>query len=149
MIPRRILFCTDFSENSKPALRVAIDYARTLGSELVIFHVINSSQLGYPSLEQGMPVDIQAALENIQESVNKALELIVKECRDSVESVRSASKIGSPAYEIARFAEENAISLIVMGTRGLTGLKHILMGSTAENVVRIADCPVLTVRSGG
>jgi nucleotide-binding universal stress UspA family protein len=149
MIPLRILFCTDFSENSKPALRVAVEYARTFGSELVIFHVINSSQLGYPSLEEGMPVDIRAALENIQESVNKALELIVKECRESVESVRSASKMGSPAYEIARFAEENAISLIVMGTRGLTGLKHILMGSTAENVVRTADCPVLTVRSGG
>jgi len=149
MLPERVLFCTDFSENSRPALRVAIDYAKTFRSEMVILHVINSSQLGYPSLEEGIPMDIRAALESIQDSVDKALELIASECRQSLPSVRVASKIGNPAYEIVRYADENAIGLVVMGTHGFTGLKHLIMGSTAENVVRTCNCPVLTVRSGG
>lgn len=149
MLPERVLFCTDFSENSRPALRVAIDYAKTLRSEMVILHVINSSQVGYPSLEEGIPMDIRAALESIQESVDKALELIASECRKSLDSVRVASKIGNPAYEIVRFADQNSIGLVIMGTHGFTGFKHLIMGSTAENVVRTSNCPVLTVRSGG
>ena len=124
------------------------DYANAFRSDLTILHVINSSQLGYPSVEEGMPVDIRATLDNIEESVNKALELLAEECRRSVSSVRVASKIGSPAYEIVHFAEENKVDLVVMGTHGFTGLKHLIMGSTAENVVRTASCPVLTVRSG-
>ena len=149
MLPRQVLFCTDFSDNSREALRVAVDYAKVFGSELIILHVINSSQLGYPSIEEGMPLDIRAALDNIQESVDKALNLLAAECRDFVKSVRVASKIGSPAHEIVRFAEENDLSLIVLGTHGFTGIKHLIMGSTAENVVRTAACPVLTVRAGG
>jgi universal stress protein A len=149
MLPRQVLFCTDFSDYSREALRVAVDYAKVFGSELIILHVINSSQLGYPSIEEGMPMDIRAALDNIQESVDKALNLLAAECQDSVRSVHVASKIGSPAHEIVRFADENQISLIVMGTHGFTGIKHLIMGSTAENVVRTAACPVLTVRSGG
>jgi universal stress protein A len=148
MLPKRVLFCTDFSENSRSALRVAIDYAKIFRSEMAVLHVINSSQLGYPSLEEGIPMDIRAALENIQESVDKGLELIASECRQSLEVVRVASKIGNPAYEIVRFVDENAIDLVVMGTHGFTGLKHLIMGSTAENVVRTCNCPVLTVRSG-
>jgi universal stress protein A len=146
MIPKKILFCTDFSENSRPALEYALDYAKTFGAELLILHIINSSQIGYPSLEEGVPVDVRSALESIQQSVSKALDLISKECA-GVTPVSAHSRVGSPAFEIVRFADENSAGLIVMGTHGWTGFKHLIMGSTAENVVRTADCPVLTVRS--
>jgi universal stress protein A len=146
MMPKKILFCTDFSENSRPALEYALDYAKTFGAELMILHIINSSQIGYPSLEEGVPVDIRSALDSIQHSVSKALDLISKEC-SGVTAVSTHSRVGSPAYEIVRFADEASAGLIVMGTHGWTGFKHLIMGSTAENVVRTADCPVLTVRS--
>jgi universal stress protein A len=147
MIPKKMLLCTDFSENSLPARYLAIEYAEMFGAELKILHVINSAQLGYPSLEEGVPIDIRSALDNIQESVEKALDLISTECRKRVETVHVHSRIGNPAYEIGRFACEHGVGLIVMGTHGLTGIKHMIMGSTAENVVRSATCPVLTVRS--
>ena len=146
MIPKKILFCTDFSDNSRPALEYALDYAKTFGAELLILHIINSSQIGYPSLEEGVPVDVRSALDSIQQSVSKALDLIAKEC-SGVIAVSAHSRVGSPAFEIVRFADENSAGLIVMGTHGWTGFKHLIMGSTAENVVRTADCPVLTVRS--
>jgi universal stress protein A len=147
MTPKKVLFSTDFSENSAVARDCAIDYARVFAAELAILHVINSSQIGYPSLEESVPLDIRSALESIQYSVDKALDLIGTECRQSVQSVSTHCRIGTPAYEIVRFAREEQVELIVMGTHGWTGFKHLVMGSTAENVVRTAACPVLTVRS--
>ncbi|MBI4965714.1 MAG: universal stress protein [Desulfomonile tiedjei] len=147
MVPKKILFSTDFSENSTAARQCAVDYAQAFASELAILHVINSSQIGYPSLEEEVPLDIRSALEGIQKSVDKALELIGAECRRGLKSVRTYSRVGIPASEIVRFAREEKMQLIVMGTHGWTGIKHLIMGSTAENVVRKATCPVLTVRS--
>jgi universal stress protein A len=147
MLPRKMLLCTDFSDNSKPARQNALDYARAFDAELMILHVINSSRIGYPSLEEGMPVDIRSALSDIQQSVEKALSLIATECRKQLAQVQTSVCIGTPASEIVRFAEEESIQLIVMGTHGWTGFKHLLLGSTAENVVRTARCPVLTVKS--
>jgi universal stress protein A len=147
MIPKKILFCTDFSDNSKPARQHAKDYANAFEAELMIFHVINSARIGYPSLEEGVPVDIRSALSDIQQSVEKALNLIATECRKELAQVQTSVRIGTPVREIVRFSEEESIQLIVMGTHGWTGFKHLIMGSTAENVVRTALCPVLTVKS--
>jgi universal stress protein A len=147
MLPQKILLCTDFSDNSKPARQHAMDYARAFDAELMILHVINSSRIGYPTLEEGMPVDIRSALSDIQKSVEKALSLIATECRKELAKVQTAVRIGTPPSEIVRFVEEESIQLIVMGTHGWTGFKHLIMGSTAENVVRTARCPVLTVKS--
>lgn len=147
MAPKKILFCTDFSDNSVPARTYAIDFASAFNAELLILHVINSSQLGYSTPGEGVPLDVRAMLERIQQSAEKALELIAAECRKGVPSCRTYSFIGNPIAEILRFAEEQAVELIVMGTHGWTGFKHLIMGSTATSVVRSANCPVLTVRS--
>jgi len=61
--------------------------------------------------------------------------------------VNTFSRMGIPANEIVRLADEESMELIVMGTHGWTGFKHLVLGSTAENVVRSANCPVLTVKS--
>ena len=55
MIPKKILFCTDFSENSLPAKSYAVDFAKAFNSSLSILHVVNSSRLGYPAFEAGVP----------------------------------------------------------------------------------------------
>ncbi len=147
MLPKTILFPTDFSENSESALRWAIELAQAFGAELIILHVVNSSTIGYPSLERGVPIDIQSILATIQESVNQSLEILGKKCEESGLSVQTVSRLGFPAQEIVRVAQESRAGLIVMGTHGWTGFKHLILGSTAENVVRTAACPVLTVRS--
>jgi universal stress protein A len=147
MIPKKILFCSDFSENSLPAREYALAYAKAFDAELIIIHVINSSQLGYSSLGEGVPLDMRSTLDSIQESVGKALLVVAQECSGQLPKVDTYVCIGSPAYEIVRFAEERSVGLIVTGTHGWTGFKLLIMGSTAENVVRMASCPVLTVRS--
>jgi nucleotide-binding universal stress UspA family protein len=147
MVPKRILLCLDFSENSEPAARCAVDYAQAFGAELWLLHVIDTSQIGYPSIEERVPPDIKDSVEGIQESVDKALALDADRYRSRVGDIETFSRIGLPAHEIVRFADDHQVELIVMGTHGWTGFKHLIMGSTAENVVRTSNCPVLTVKS--
>jgi len=147
MVPRKILFCTDFSENSALARRYALEYTSAFGASLAILHVVNSSRLGYPAFETVVPFDLRELIKSIEESVEKALDELVQECSKVVCEVTTYSRIGVPATEIVRLAEEEQMDLIVMGTHGWTGFRHLILGSTAANVVRTATCPVLTVRS--
>jgi len=147
MVPKKILLCTDFSENSHPARDVAVDYAQAFGAELAILHVVNSSRLGFPAFEMAVPVNVQEVLKAIEESVEKGFAALAEECRKTLDAVSTHSRIGVPANEIVRFAVEESMELIVMGTHGWTGFRHLILGSTAENVVRTAKCPVLTVKS--
>jgi len=149
MIPRKIVVCTDFSENSVPARIVATDYAKIFKAELLILHVVNSRLIGYPGFAAKPPVDLAAIEENIRQGVAEELELLANDVRREMEDVRAYSRSGAPAEEIVRFADEVSADLIVMGTHGWTGMRHLILGSTAENVVRSAHCPVLTVRSEG
>lgn len=145
-MPRRILLCTDFSENSQPAGRLAAECARAFAADLLVLHVINSKRIGFPSLEGKVPLDMQRLLDNIRESCDQALLIFADQFREAARSVTAHCVTGVPSSEIVRFAEENAVDLIVMGTHGWTGIKHLIMGSTAENVLRSSGCPVLTVR---
>lgn len=147
MIPKKILFCTDFSENSLPAKGYAVDFAKAFGASLDVLHVVNSSRLGYPAFEAGVPFDLQSVLLNIEESVKIAFNDFLTEFEGQLTEISTTSRIGVPAVEITRFADEHAINLIIMGTHGWTGFRHLILGSTAENVVRTAKCPVLTVKS--
>jgi universal stress protein A len=147
MIPKKILVCTDFSENSVPARVLAIEFAKTFKAELVLLHVVNSRLLGYPTFADRIPVDMALVQQNIEEGVSEELELLANDCRREVEEVKTCSRSGAPAEEIVRCAEEESVGLIIMGTHGWTGVRHMILGSTAENVVRTAACPVLTVRA--
>ncbi|MGC8603179.1 MAG: universal stress protein [Desulfomonilaceae bacterium] len=147
MIPKKILFCTDFSENSLPARDYAIDFAKAFNASLTIMHVVNSSRLGYPAFEAGVPFDLQSVLLNIEESVKAAFNDFLSEFRDQLTEITTTSRVGIPAAEIVRYVEEKGIDLIVMGTHGWTGFRHLILGSTAENVVRLSKCAVLTVKS--
>jgi nucleotide-binding universal stress UspA family protein len=147
MMPKKILACTDFSENSVPARICAVEYARAFRAELLILHVVNSRLLGYPTLANRVPVETALIQENIREGVEEELELLANDCGREVEKVSAHFRTGAPAEEIVRFAEEQSADLIVMGTHGWTGVRHLIVGSVAENVVRMANCPVLTVRS--
>lgn len=128
MVPKKILLCTDFSENSEPARIWALDFARSFGAGIVILHVINASRLGYPAFDDGIPFDLQQVVESLEESVARNLEELTEKCKAVVPDVTADSRTGVPAGEIVRFAQAQAVDLIVMGTHGWTGIKHLILG---------------------
>lgn len=159
MIPRNILLCTDFSENSSPARDIAINFAEAFKANLSILHVVDTSGLdllnfteapdvAFPSYGAAIPVKLTDEIQrSVKENTLKALEQIRLDALDKVKNVSVHYAQGVISVEIVKFAEENSIDLIVLGTHGRTGFTHLIIGSTAENVVRMAKCPVLTVKS--
>jgi len=144
---KRICCPIDFSEPSRVALRVAVDLCTTFGAELTLFH---SYQLPGYTLPEGSVV---ASPKMLQELADQA-ESHLAEWRKIAEEMghkapRTAKSVGEPATEIVAFALESHQDLLVVGSHGRTGLRHALLGSTAERVVRRAGCPVLTVHPEG
>lgn len=133
---RAILHPTDFSDNSGQAFRLACSLARDHGARLIVVHVIPE-----PRVPLGGIMTPPAA-EDYPE-VKKQLEEIRADPKIRLDR-RLA--VGDPATEICSLARNTKSKLIVMGTHGRKGLNRFLMGSVAEQVVRKADCPVLTVR---
>ena len=139
-----ILFANDFSEGSDNAFDYAISLAKEYSGKLVLIHVINE------------PVDLRGfyvphiSFENLEKEIAEGAQKMMdsfcdkhlKEFRNFEQSVIS----GVPADEIVKKADECGADLIIMGTHGRKGMDHLLFGSTAERVVRNANCPVMTVR---
>ena len=140
---QRLLVSEDFSEHGAAALEIAIGLARELGARVDVVHVYQRP------VELLTPYDI-ALPDSVVADVREAAGERVK---GSIEKVRSAGLLGEahlregpPAQAIVALAGELSADLIVMGTRGLTGVKHALLGSVAERTLRTAPCPVLTVK---
>jgi nucleotide-binding universal stress UspA family protein len=137
----KILFPTDFSEASHNAKRYAISFAEVFGARLYVLTVNQLINMAFLD-----PLIIHDLDENRETAVQENLEqLRVEIAHQGVEVITEVRK-GSSSLEIISFAQEKEIDLIIMGTHGWSGLDHVLMGSTAEVVVRRAPCPVLTVR---
>jgi nucleotide-binding universal stress UspA family protein len=142
---RRILVPVDFSESGQSILDYALDVARDRGAEVRLLHVI-----GIPSgpldPAYGVTATPQMMLE-IQGIAEKRLHEIADAVKGPKVSVTLCT--GSPSREIVREAKDWNADLIVIGTHGRTGLRHVFLGSVAENVVRLAPCPVITHRVKG
>lgn len=141
---KRILCPTDFSESSEHALKYAFSFARPYGATLYLQHVIEplTPVLG---IDMGPTIGYEERpnLQNrIQELLNEA---VPDDIRGEIE-IKTLISRGAPFLEIIRAAREEEIDLIVIATHGRTGLKHVLLGSTTEKVVRKAPCPVLSVK---
>ena len=141
---QRILFPTDFSESSKAALEYACGLAEQNGSELHVLHVVEEMAYLLPSTEFAvLPYYVDEL--KLEEQAKKSLNAVVDPEWAKGRTVYRTVRTGSPFLQVLLYAKENKIDLIVMSTHGRTGLSHLLMGSVAENVVRKATCPVLTV----
>jgi nucleotide-binding universal stress UspA family protein len=142
---RRILVPTDFSPPSHAALDMAIELGRRFGAEITLMHAHQVPSYLYPEGMMPVSADILADLER-----SIVAELGRLAAFASAAGVPAATRhaIGIAVDEIVRAASELPADLIVMGTHGRTGLRHALLGSVAEKVVRRAPCPVLTVRPG-
>jgi nucleotide-binding universal stress UspA family protein len=138
MLPiHTILHPTDFSDRSTHALHLACALARDYGARLIILHVATTPTIAYG--EGVVPPDPETLFEAERELLER---LTVP---DPAVAVERRFEEGDPIADILRVAQESHADLIVMGTHGRTGLSRLLMGSVAEQVVRRASCPVLTV----
>jgi nucleotide-binding universal stress UspA family protein len=141
---KTILFASDFSEASQPAADYAIMLARLTGAHLHILHVINQLEEPQRAL---IPLEAFQIFERKLE--RQAIEELSRFCRDRVNGLATTTHalVGVPFQKILDLSKKVDADLIVIGTHGRTGIEHILVGSTAERVVRQAGVPVLTVRS--
>jgi nucleotide-binding universal stress UspA family protein len=141
---QRIVVGVDFSEYSQRALDDAIALAKKFGAEL---HLLHCFQV-YPVEAGGFPYPTVPEIH--ERAIREAAAARLIDWRDKVtaQGVRAEQHlaIDRPSHGIVALAEKLAADLIVVGTYGLTGLKHVLLGSVAERVIRNAPCPVLTVK---
>ncbi len=141
----KILFCTDFSENSHYAFSYALNLTKTYNAKLLILHVIIEKASYYWSTAKGVDDLIAKQIQWVKEETNTHYLQEMGEFKD-YEILSRKSEDGGAFYEIMQAAKKESADLIIMGTHGRTGLDHLILGSTAENVVRKSPCPVLTIR---
>ncbi|MGH7895395.1 MAG: universal stress protein [Candidatus Binatia bacterium] len=142
---RRILVPHDFSTHADRALRTALDLAARAGARLTVLHVTSPI-----ALQQGFPPTV-----TLHPPTTETLAELTAYLRRRVTRVRARTRsavptcrvtVGDPDREIV--AAAGGADLVVMGTQGLTGLPHLLIGSVAEKVVRHSPVPVMTVPRG-
>lgn len=138
----KILVPVDFSECSKKALQYAIPFAKQFNASLTLLHVVHINY-GYGEFAA---IDYPLLEKQIREGSEKQLaELAEKDIGQTV-AAETLVCTGVAAREIVETARSLDFDLIIISTHGHTGLKHVVLGSTTENVVRHAPCPVLVVR---
>ncbi len=143
---KRIVAPTDFSAHAEHALRYACALAERLGAELHVLHVLSEIVPTGPD-PLLMPVMPPQFYQEDEARVAKSLETVVDPSWGKPRSLSTAVRWGTPAQGIVDYAAEQNADLIVISTHGRTGLSHVLLGSVAERIVRVAPCPVLTIRN--
>jgi len=146
----RILVAVDGSENSIKAARLAIDLARRRQASLFVLHVIQTptyTEVAVPGATAS-PALTRQYLELAKRDAKKWVADVVKEAQDAGLNVKGevVEKMPSAVQAITEYASNAKIDLIVMGTRGLTGFRKLLLGSVSNGVVSHAPCSVLVVR---
>lgn len=145
MIPfRKILVPTDFSKHSSAAMDAAADLSRRYEAAVTLAYVFEPVTYALP---EGHVMQSPPQLDEMRSAFEERLAQAKIEA-ETAGALRVQSKLltGPVANEISDFAEKGEFDLIVMGTHGRTGLRHLVLGSVAEKVVRTAPCAVLTVR---
>lgn len=138
---KKILVPHDFSKASTKAVRTASGWARALGAEITLLHVVEP--VVYPEF---YAVDVLSddLIGGLSSKSGEALQKVASEHLNDVSSTVRV-EVGRAAETIAQIADPNSFDLVVMATRGLSGLEHVLLGSVAESVVRRCPVPMLTV----
>lgn len=144
---QKILFPTDFSDNSNYAFDYALDLAKKFGARLYILHVIHEliDTTGFyvPN------ISLDQLQTDLVKGAEEMMDRFIKEKMGDFKEYETMNIIGLPHIEVMNVARDKGIDMIVMGTHGRTGIDRVLFGSTAEKVVKKAPCPVLTVRHPG
>jgi universal stress protein A len=145
---KTILVPHDFSASANHATAIARDEARLHGASIVLLHVVDLPyQLGPDAVivppETGTPISIKEYA--IQSAENHLQDIVARLAKEGT-TATAVVAVGTPVDEISRAVDDHRIDLIVMGTHGRTGLRHLMAGSVTERVVRSSNVPVLTIR---
>ncbi len=143
---RRLLCPVDFSDVSDNAFQVATDLAVILKADLHVMHVFQMPASALPEGVYEVPDGVE---DKIKDNLSKRLGEFVKNNSTSEINITTGLYEGFPHVEIINSADETNADMIVMGTHGRTGFSQVLLGSVAERVVRLAPCPVVTVKKAG
>jgi nucleotide-binding universal stress UspA family protein len=145
--PTLILMATDGSKDARLAADVALDLAAEFDSELHVTYVepMPARHIGLARLASDLPPEVVMSVE--EEAKTKLAEQVGKMGEGDGKVTRAHARVGSPAAEIVGLAEKLEAGLVVVGSRGLGGIRRALMGSVSDSVVRHAHCPVLVVRN--
>ena len=138
--PKKILFATDFSPASEAALPYAFSLAGHYGSKLYLAHVISLEHEDFPPAEERA-----TKLEQAREFTEQQMERLLTATRQEPIPCQPLIGEGGIWNVLSDMIHENSIDLVIVGTHGRRGLKKLLLGSVAEEVFRMAPCPVLTV----
>jgi nucleotide-binding universal stress UspA family protein len=159
-IVQHILVPTDFSAPATAALEFAVELARPLQARLTLLHVTNTARLketlsgldalGYLAKSMHAPpgakADASLDLTEFERLTRRELEAAVRPSwRDGLE-IQTEWVEGYPSMEIVAYAVQHQVDLIVMGSHGRSPIAQVMLGSVSENVIRKAECPVLTLR---
>jgi universal stress protein A len=141
---QHILVPIDFSACSKHALNLALQLARLLHARLTLLHVVQMPYLvgGGADMGEGMALYTEQA----ETEAHQMLADYARRVNDAGLECETIVEHATPFQRIIDHAEALRVDLIVMGTHGHTGLQHMLLGSVAEKVVRLARCPVMVTR---
>ncbi len=138
-----IVLPTDFSKRSEAALAWARRLADQMQADIHCIYVVQEPQV-YSNLDMPMPMP---AIGDLKQSAEKRMTRFAREHRETLGKVSTHVLVGRPAEEVVNYAKEHDAALIVMTTHGYSGMKHVLLGSTTEAVLRHAHCPVLSIRN--
>ncbi len=141
---KTILVPTDFSDHSKHATNTAIGLAKTLGASIHLVHVLHYPVLVGAVGQVAFPQDLWT---QVRDGAARKLEKASQSVSVAGIAVETHLTEGANAQAVVELAKKIKADLIVMGTRGLSGLKHVMLGSVAERTVRLAPCPVMTVKA--
>jgi len=143
----KILLPSDFSDCSAEAARAARRLAERFGSRLAVLHVLDEPAALDPMFRGEVPLELLRG--RMEQYAREGMDAFLAAHFQGLAKVETRVASGVPYREIIREARESGADLIVIGTHGRTGVEHVIFGSTAEKVVRMAPCPVLTIRQGG
>lgn len=144
---RTIMVPVDFSENSMRAVDYAIRLGKRFGSRLILVHVYHFPvELLTDWSAYGTLAGSGELLEALRKEREEQLTALAQEKAGAGLEISTHVLEGTPFSEIVKLSRDEGADILIMGTRGLTGLKHVLIGSTAEKVVRKAPCPVLVLK---
>ena len=144
---KKILWTTDGSENSLSSLPTAVSLAKTFQARLYDLHVVARvpmlSKNGFTP-PAPMSFDVPRYEQELIEKMKKYLEKTISAYSSELPAVENVVEVGDPAETIINFAQRNEVELIIMSTHGRKGIKHMILGSVAENVIRHSPVAVLT-----
>ena len=138
---KKILIATDGSKRTQSAVDTGLQLAQQHKSKVYAVYVVDTVTF------TSIPMDV--TWENMYQLLKDEGEAAVNRVKEAGQGADIETHVleGNPAVEITRFAKDNEVDLIIVGTLGKSGIDRILLGSVAEKVVRIAPCPVLVIKS--